>query len=78
MSNASMVGVLDALRTNLRRQLEASRDEIGRNVVGLRILGRQVDEQQNAYLGDGGGEEEQLAKKIKTMKQGKSPAKSRV
>eukprot|EP00903_Cladosiphon_okamuranus_P011942 g11216.t1 len=63
VSTGSMVVVLDALRTNLRRQLEASRDVVGRNMAGLRILGRLADQDKNAYLMESG--EDHLAKKMR-------------
>ena len=63
MSTSSMVVVLDALRTNLRRQLEASRDVVGRNMAGLRILGRVVEQDKNAYLME--SEEDRLVKKMR-------------
>lgn len=55
--------VLDALRTHLRRQLEASRDVVGRNMAGLRILGRLADQEKNAFLLE--SEEDRLAKKMR-------------
>ena len=63
MSTGSMVVVLDALRTNLRRQLEASRDVVGRNMAGLRMLGRLADQDKNAYVME--SEEDRLAKKMR-------------
>lgn len=63
VSTGSMVVVLDALRTNLRRQLEASRDVVGRNMAGLRILGRLADQDSNSYLME--SEEDRLAKKMR-------------
>ena len=63
VSTGSMVVVLDALRTHLRRQLEASRDVVGRNMAGLRILGRLADQDKNAYLME--SEEDRLAKKMR-------------
>lgn len=61
-----MVGVLDALRTNLRQQLEVSRDIVGRNMAGLRILGRMVETEKNAYVME--SEEDRLAKKMRRGK----------
>ncbi|CAM9439987.1 unnamed protein product [Hapterophycus canaliculatus] len=63
VSTGSMVVVLDALRTNLRQQLEASRDVVGRNMAGLRILGRLADQEKNAFLME--SEEDRLAKKMR-------------
>lgn len=63
VSTGGMVVVLDALRTNLRRQLEASRDAVGRNMAGLRILGRLVEQDKNAYVME--SEEDRLAKKMR-------------
>ncbi|CAM9454408.1 unnamed protein product [Scytosiphon promiscuus] len=63
VSTGSMVVVLDALRTHLRRQLEASRDVVGRNMAGLRILGRLADQEKNAFLME--SEEDRLAKKMR-------------
>lgn len=58
-----MVDVLDALRTNLRRQLETSRDVVGRNMAGLRILGRLAEADKNAYVME--SEEDRLVKKMR-------------
>ena len=58
-----MVVVLDALRTNLRRQLEASRDVVGRNMAGLRILERLAEQDKNAYLME--SEEDRLVKRMR-------------
>lgn len=58
-----MVDVLDALRTNLRRQLEASRDAIGRNMAGLRLLGRLAEQEKNAYVME--SEEDRLVKRMR-------------
>ena len=63
MSTSSMVVVLDALRTNLRRQLEASRDVVGRNMAGLRILERLAEQDKNAYLME--SEEDRLVKRMR-------------
>ncbi|CAB1116366.1 unnamed protein product [Ectocarpus sp. CCAP 1310/34] len=63
VSTGSMVVVLDALRNNLRRQLEASRDVVGRNMAGLRILGRLAEEDKNSYLME--SEEDRLAKRMR-------------
>ncbi|CAM9821395.1 unnamed protein product [Ectocarpus sp. 8 AP-2014] len=63
VSTGSMVVVLDALRNNLRRQLEASRDVVGRNMAGLRILRRLAEEDKNAYLME--SEEDRLAKRMR-------------
>lgn len=63
VSTGSMVVILDALRANLRRQLEASRDVVGRNMAGLRILGRLADQDRNAYVME--SEEDRLTKKMR-------------
>lgn len=63
MSTGSMVAVLDALRGNLRRQLEASRDAVGCNIAGLRMLGRVVEQDRTAYMME--SEEDRLVKKMR-------------
>lgn len=63
VSTGSMVGVLDALRGNLRQQLEASRDAVGCNIAGLRMLGRVVEQDRTAYMME--SEEDRLVKKMR-------------
>lgn len=59
-----MVVVLDALRTHLRRQLETSRDVVGRNMAGLKILGRLAEADKNAYVME--SEEDRILKKMRS------------
>ncbi|CAM9524371.1 unnamed protein product [Discosporangium mesarthrocarpum] len=63
VANRTMVGVLDLLRTHLRQQLEASRDTVGRNMAGLKLLSRSIESEKNAYVME--TEEDRLAKKMR-------------